>query len=67
MGSIYIYSNKTIKNNGLITGSAMSHNAIVKPNDETILNEKPAIDWFEIITENYLVPGGKPLYYLEKI
>jgi hypothetical protein len=45
----------------------MSHNAIVKPNDETILNEKPAIDWFEIITENYLVPGGKPLYYLEKI
>lgn len=34
---------------------------------ETILNEKPAIDWFEIITENYLVPGGKPHYYLEKI
>ena len=34
---------------------------------ETILNEKPPIDWFEIITENYLVPGGKPLYYLDKI
>ena len=34
---------------------------------ETILNEKPVIDWFEIITENYLVPGGKPHYYLEKI
>lgn len=34
---------------------------------ETILAEKPAIDWFEIITENYLVPGGKPLYYLDKI
>lgn len=34
---------------------------------QTILNEKPAIDWFEIITENYLVPGGKPHYYLEKI
>ncbi len=34
---------------------------------ETILKEKPAIDWFEVITENYLVPGGKPLYYLDKI
>lgn len=34
---------------------------------ETIINEKPSVDWFEIITENYLVPGGKPLYYLDKI
>lgn len=34
---------------------------------ETILKEKPAVDWFEIITENYLVPGGKPLFYLDKI
>ena len=34
---------------------------------ETILKENPTIDWFEIITENYLVPGGKPLYYLDKI
>ncbi|MBS0287955.1 MAG: DUF692 domain-containing protein [Proteobacteria bacterium] len=32
-----------------------------------ILETKPAIDWFEILTENYLVPGGKPLYYLDKI
>lgn len=34
---------------------------------EAILSEKPAIDWFEILTENYLVPGGKTHYYLEKI
>ncbi len=34
---------------------------------EMILKEKPPIDWFEVITENYLVPGGKPLYYLDKI
>ena len=34
---------------------------------ETILADKPDIDWFEIITENYLVPGGKPHYFLEKI
>jgi uncharacterized protein (UPF0276 family) len=34
---------------------------------ETVINEKPDVDWFEIITENYLVPGGQPLYYLDKI
>lgn len=34
---------------------------------EEILAQKPDLDWFEILTENYLVPGGKPLYYLEKI
>lgn len=34
---------------------------------ETILQEQPALDWFEIITENYLIPGGKPLYYLDRI
>lgn len=34
---------------------------------ETILAERPAIDWFEILTENYLVPGGKPLHYLDRI
>lgn len=34
---------------------------------ETILSEKPPVDWFEILTENYLVPGGKPHYFLEKI
>lgn len=32
-----------------------------------ILENNPAIDWFEILTENYLVPGGKPLYYLDRI
>ncbi len=25
-----------------------------------------AIDWFEIISENYMVPGGKPLYMLDQ-
>ncbi len=34
---------------------------------ETILSEKPEIDWFEIISENYMVEGGKALYYLDKI
>lgn len=34
---------------------------------EEILTQKPVLDWFEILTENYLVPGGKPLFYLDKI
>ena len=34
---------------------------------EEILATKPAVDWFEILTENYLIPGGKPLYYLQQI
>lgn len=32
-----------------------------------ILERRPAVDWFEIISENYLVSGGKALYYLEAI
>ncbi len=34
---------------------------------QTILAQKPAVDWFEILTENYLIAGGKPLYFLDKI
>jgi len=34
---------------------------------ETILDERPAVDWFEALTENYLVPGGKPLHNLARI
>lgn len=33
----------------------------------SILNTLPSVDWFEIISENYLVPGGRPLYYLDQI
>lgn len=34
---------------------------------ETILDEVPALDWFEIVTENYLVDGGRPLHYLDRV
>lgn len=34
---------------------------------QTILAKTPAVDWFEIISENYLVPGGRPLHYLDRI
>lgn len=32
-----------------------------------ILTHKPKIDWFEVLTENYLIPGGKPLYFLDQV
>ncbi|MGI2259202.1 MNIO family bufferin maturase [Shewanella sp. GXUN23E] len=32
-----------------------------------ILKHQPDIDWFEILSENYMVPGGKPRYYLQAI
>ena len=34
---------------------------------ETILNSQPDVDWFEILSENYMVEGGKALYYLDAI
>ena len=37
------------------------------PHYETILDEPHPIDWLEVVTENYLVPGGKALDYLERI
>lgn len=34
---------------------------------QDILNTTPPIDWFEIISEDYLVEGGKPLDFLYRI
>ncbi len=34
---------------------------------QDILEQRPVVDWFEALTENYLVPGGKPLYFLEQV
>ena len=34
---------------------------------EQVLNDRPDIDWLEIISENYMVAGGKPLHYLDRI
>ena len=38
-----------------------------KEHYSTIIETSPDVDWFEILTENYLVDGGKPLYYLDQI
>lgn len=34
---------------------------------EHVIAHEPAVDWFEIISENYMVDGGKPRYYLKTI
>ncbi len=37
------------------------------PHYEAILADRPAVDWFEVLSENYLVDGGKPLHFLDRI
>jgi len=37
------------------------------PHYSHILSEKPVVDWFEIISENYMVDGGRPLKILDQI
>jgi uncharacterized protein (UPF0276 family) len=32
-----------------------------------VLESHPAVDWFEVITENYLIDGGRPLHFLDSI
>ncbi len=38
-----------------------------KEHYQEILDQRPAVDWFEILSENYMVAGGKPLYWLERV
>ncbi|HTV82013.1 MAG TPA: DUF692 domain-containing protein [Acidobacteriaceae bacterium] len=37
------------------------------PHYQHILSRKPVVDWFEIISENYMVDGGRPLEILDQI
>lgn len=37
------------------------------PHYKYILSENPSIDWFEIISENFMCDGGRPLDILERI
>jgi uncharacterized protein len=34
---------------------------------QDLLDEEHAVDWLEILSENYMIEGGKPLYYLDRI
>lgn len=60
------------------TGITMSTNSLLQPHlgfglglrrehYDDFINGHVAVDWLEIISENYMVSGGKPLYYLDKI
>ena len=37
------------------------------PHYQHILSRKPLVDWFEIISENYMIDGGRPLEVLDQI
>jgi uncharacterized protein len=37
------------------------------PHYNHILERKPVVDWFEIISENYMIDGGRPLAILDQI
>src|ERR1700751_2830047 len=37
------------------------------PHYQHILEKKPVVDWFEIISENYMIDGGNPLSVLDAI
>jgi uncharacterized protein (UPF0276 family) len=58
----YLLSDKHIKEDFLGFGLGLRTDHF-----EHILQHQPDIDWFEILSENYLVAGGKPRYYLEAI
>lgn len=34
---------------------------------EHVLRHRPSVDWFEVISENFMVPGGKPRRYLRQV
>lgn len=34
---------------------------------QDVLDHKPAVDWFEILPENFMLAGGKPRHYLHAI
>jgi len=37
------------------------------PHYRAILEERPKVDFFEVISENFMVRGGKPLYHLDRV
>src|SRR5499425_805313 len=37
------------------------------PHYKHIFEKKPVVDWFEIISENFMVDGGRPLHILDQI
>ena len=50
--------------NGDLTGFGLG---LRTPHYQDFIAAPQRVDWLEIISENYLVDGGKPLYYLDRI
>lgn len=38
-----------------------------RPHYRHVLEQRPAVDWFEVITENFLAPGGRPRDILRRV
>lgn len=38
-----------------------------KEHYDYVIKNNPPIDWFEIISENFMIPGGRPLFLLDQI
>src|SRR5271154_4454083 len=38
-----------------------------RPHYAEILERRPVMDWFEVITENFMSPGGRPLQVIDQV
>lgn len=53
-----------VKNSALLDGFGLG----LRPEHYVeFISAAQRVDWLEILSDNYLVPGGKPLFYLDKI
>jgi uncharacterized protein (UPF0276 family) len=34
---------------------------------DAVISERPSVPWFEVISENFMVPGGRPRHVLERV
>ena len=56
------------RQNGRIGRPFLGFGLGLRPEHYTaVLESRPAVDWFEIISENYMVAGGRPLHFLDRI
>ena len=57
------------RNFSMITQPALGFGLGLRPTHyEALLGgHRDSVDWLEVLTENYLVPGGKPLHYLARL
>jgi len=53
----------------LLTSSALGFGLGLRPAhyDDLLNKHRGQVSWLEVLTENYLVPGGKPLHYLARL